>query len=133
MAASRFRNNLRFALRRESSEIREKIPLNRVEKIGDTLCWLIYDFKDSSCKVLFDPRFLTLFFTLFAMTFTTFLFYPSATWSVFDRILVWIINHINGSYLRFCLWILCEVTIFGIGVRAFGRFANQQLLKHYQA
>ena len=40
MALSRFQSNLRFALRKESIEVRNSIPLNRPEQIGNWLAWL---------------------------------------------------------------------------------------------
>jgi|JI9StandDraft_1071089.scaffolds.fasta_scaffold01748_11 hypothetical protein len=132
MASSRFRNNLLFALGKESLEMREKIPLNRIEKIGDKLAWFAYDFRTFCSEVFFDPRVLTIFFTLLSMIFVAFLFYPLTTWSLFATVGEWIINHMNGKYIRFCLWVLSEVTVFGIGMRAFGRFTNEELLKSYQ-
>ena len=130
--ASRFQNNLRFALRKEASELREELPLNQIEKIGDKLSWFAYDFKDFFVKSFADPRFLTLCFTFFAMILNAFLFYPSDTWHILSTTFEWIVNAINWSYVRFCLWLFSEVTIFGIGLRAFGRFSNRQLMKYYQ-
>lgn len=131
MGSSSFKNNLRFALRKETLNARESLPLNQIEKTGDKLCWLVYDFKDFCVKTFYDPRVLTVGFTAFAMILAALVFYPSDTWHILATFFTWIIDHINWSYLRFCLWILCEITIFGFGVRAFGRFTNQQLLKHY--
>lgn len=129
---SRFQNNLRFALRKETAEIRESLPLNQIEKIGDKLSWFAYEFKEFCLKTFFDPRVITVCFTAFAMIFNALLFYPSNTWYILSTTFNWIVDHTNWDYVRFCLWLLSEVTIFGIGIRAFGRFTNQQLLKHYK-
>ena len=131
--AGRFKNNLRFALQKESLGLRGGIPINKIEKVGDILCWLIYEFKDFCVKIIFDPRFITIFLTAIAMTFAALLFYPSDTFDILITALISIIDFVNWGYVRFCLWILSEITIFGIGVRAFGRFTNQELLQHYQA
>jgi hypothetical protein len=130
--APRFQNNLHFALRKEAPELREKLPLNQIEKIGNKFSWFAYGFKDFFVKIFADPGFLTICFTFFAMILNAFLFYPSETWHILSTIINWIVNVINWDYVRFCLWLLSEVTIFGIGLRAFGRFTNQQLMKYYQ-
>ena len=65
------------------------------------------------------------------MFFAALLFYPSNTWGIFSTMFNWIVYAINWDYIRFCLWLLSEVTIFGIGMRAFGRFTNPQLQKYY--
>jgi hypothetical protein len=132
MAPSRFQNNLRFALRKETSDARATIPFNRLEKIGDVLSWIAYELKAVFLKTLCDPRFITIFLTTFAMLFSTLLFYPSDTWRILSKICTWIFDHINWSYVRFSLWLLSEITILGIGMRAFGRFSNQKLLESYQ-
>ncbi len=128
---SHFQNNLRFALRKETAISREKSPPNKIEKIGDTLSWFAYDFKEFILDVFFDPRAITVFFTAFAMILAALLFYPSDTWDTLSTIFNWMIDWINWNYVRFCLWVLSEITIFGVGMRAFGRFLNQELLKHY--
>ncbi len=126
-----FRNNLHFALRKENSEIREKLTPNQIEKIGDKLSWFAYDFKDFVLKTFFDPRVITVCLTAVAMILTALLFYTSNTWNILSTIFNWVVAHVNWNYVRFCLWLLSEVTVFGIGMRAFGRFTNQLLLKHY--
>lgn len=128
---SRFNNNLRFALRKESLDIRQKLPLNQIEKIGDKLSWFAYEFKDFCLEIIFDPRFITVCFTAIAMILAALLFYPSDTWNVLSTTFNWFVENINWGYIRFCLWIICEVTIFGVGMRAFGRFSNRELLKYY--
>lgn len=132
MASSRFQNNLRFALHKETSEARESIPLNRLEKIGNALSWGAYELKAIFLKTFFDPRFITICFSTFAMLLTALLFYPSDTWSILSKTCTWIFDHINWSYVRFVLWFLSEVTILGIGMRAFGRFSNQMLMHYHQ-
>lgn len=132
MASSRFQNNLRFALHKEASQARENLPLNRLEKIGNTLSWGAYELKAIFVKLFYDPRFITICFTTFAMFLTALLFYPSDTWSMLSKSCRWIVDHINWSYIRFCLWLLSEITILGIGMRAFGRFSNPKLLEHHQ-
>lgn len=131
MASSRFKSNFRFALRRESPEIRADIPLNQTEKVGNLLSWFAYDFKNSVRRTITDPRCLTVAFTLFFMTLTAWLFYASITWNLFIDGCDWIIENINWSYVRFALWVLSELTVFGLGIRAFGRFSNRDLMKHY--
>ena len=130
MALSRFQNNLRFALRKEGPNTRQNIPLNRLEKIGNTLSWGAYELKTVVLKALYDPRFITICFTTFAMLFSTLLFYPSDTWRVMSKTCTWIFDHINWNYIRFFLWFFSEITILGIGMRAFGRFSNQELMQH---
>lgn len=128
---TRFNNNLRFALRKETLNIRQELPLNPIEKIGNIFSWFAYEFKDFCLKTLFDPRFVTVCFTTMAMILAALLFYPSDTWKVLATTTNWLIENINWGYMRFCLWIICEVTIFGIGMRAFGRFSNQELIRYY--
>ena len=132
MESSRFQSNLRFALRKESSDERGTIPLNQIEKVGNALSWVAYELKAVLLKAFCDPRFITICFTIFAMLFSAFLFYPSDTWLLFSNICTWIFEHINWRYVRFLLWILSEVTILGVGTRAFCRFSNQKLLDYYQ-
>lgn len=132
MASSRFQSNLRFALRKESSDARESIPLNQIEKIGNALSWVAYELKAVLSKSFCDPRFITICFTSFAMLLSTLLFYPSETWRILSDASTWIFHHINWEYVRFFLWALTEVTILGVGIRAFGRFSNQKLLELHQ-
>lgn len=132
MASSRFQNNFRFALRKEASDVRDSIPLNRFEKLGNVLSWVAYDLKAVFLKVFCDPRFITICFTTFAMILSALLFYPSDTWRILSNTCTWMFEHINWSYVRFSLWILSEVTILGLGLRAFGRFSNQKLVEHHQ-
>lgn len=130
--ASRFRNNLRFALLKESQEIREQLPPNWMEKVGDHLSWFVYDFKQICSKTIFDPRVVTIWLTAFVMAFVSVLFYPIYTLDIILDIFFEIMARINGDYVRFCLWMISEISILGLGVRAFGRFTNQKLLKHYE-
>jgi hypothetical protein len=129
---SHFRNNLRFALRKEISTIREELPLNKMERIGNILSWFAYDFKEILKKNIFDPRVLTIFFTAFAMTSSAFLFYPSITGRIISVNIDKFFELVDWDYVRFCLWFISEITLFGIGIRAFGRFTNQHLLKYYK-
>lgn len=131
MALSRFRSNFRFALHKEASNARGDIPLNQFEKIGNWLSWCIYELRFFVTNTVCDVRFVTTCFTLFTMILTAFLFYPSDTWDVFSRACRWIFEHINWRYVRFSLWLLSEITIFGLGIRALGRFSNRKLLEHH--
>ncbi len=133
MAEGRFKSNLRFALRKEAQGIRESTPLNKIEKFGDRLSWFAYEFKDHFLKLFYDPRFITVYLTGFAMILTSLLFYPSDTWRILSNTWQWFVDHINWSYVRFCLWVLSEATILGVGIRAFGRFTNQKLLDYYKS
>lgn len=128
---SRFQNNLRFALCKETAISREKLPPNKIEKVGDVLSWVAYDFKEFVLDILFDPRVMTLFFTAVAMIFAALVFYPSHTWNTLSTSFNWMMDRVNWNYVRFCLWLVSEITIFGVGMRAFGRFSNQELLKQY--
>ena len=132
MALSRFQNNLRFALHKEASNNRENIPLNQLEKLGNAFSWVAYEFKAVFLKALCDPRCITVCFTALAMVISALLFYPSNTWRILSICCGWVVEHTNWSYVRFFLWLLSEVTILGVGMRAFGRFSNQRLLEHYQ-
>lgn len=131
MVLSRFQSNLRFALSKESAKVRNIIPLNRPEQIGNWLSWPVYEFRNHFVRSITDPRFVTICLTLIAMIVTALLFYPSTTWDILLNTLGWIVSHINWSYVRFGLWILSEVTIFGLGIRAFGRFSNQKLMEYH--
>lgn len=132
MAASRFQNNLRFALRKETSDARENTPLNRLEKIGNSLSWVAYELKAIFFKALCDPRVITICFTALAMLVSALLFYPSDTWSIMSNTCTRTFDLINWNYVRFSMWFISEVTILGIGMRAFGRFSNQKLLEQHQ-
>lgn len=131
MAISRLQSNLRFALYKEDSKTRDDIPLNRLEKIGNVLSWFIYEFKSFFAKTFFDVRCITVYFTILAMILTALLFYPSDTWNILSEACEWIFDHINWSYVRFALWFLSEITIFGLGIRSFGRFSNRKLMAHH--
>jgi hypothetical protein len=131
MALTHFQNNLRFALRKETPDIRSTIPLNRAEQIGGWLSWLAYEFRFVFVKSVFDPRFVTICFTIATMIITALLFYPTDTWDILETSYEWILEHINWSYVRFGLWVVSEITIFGIGMRAFGRFSNRKLMEHH--
>jgi hypothetical protein len=132
MAQTRFRSNLRFALHKESSELRVDTPPNWLEKIGDLLSWIVYEFKAVIQNTIGDPRTITVCLTLFFMVLTALLFYPSNTWDIMSDIFIWIFDHINWGYVRFILWLLSELTIFGIGLRAFGRFSNRKLREYHK-
>ncbi len=131
MFSNRFRNHFRFALQKEASTVREHIPINRIEKVGNILSWLAYDFRAAFCRFFFDPRTMTLFLTLVFMGFVALLFYPSDTWRILDHALTWVIDHINWRYIRFILWLSCEITVLGLGMRSFGRFSNPALMKFH--
>lgn len=129
MALTRFRNNLRFALRKELPSGRSLTPLNRSEQIGNILSWFAYEFKSAAAKIVCDPRFVTVCFTLFSMILAALLFYPTATCDILLKVGGEVFGHINWGYCRFTLWILSEITILGVGLRAFGRFSNRQLME----
>lgn len=131
MALSRFQSNLRFAFHKEAPKTRDDIPLNQFEKIGNSLSWFVYEFRFFIANTFYDVRFVTICFTLFAMILTALLFYPSDTWGNLSKTCRWIFDHINWSYVRFALWLLSEITIFGLGIRAFGRFSNRKLMTHH--
>lgn len=131
MQINRFQSHFQFALRREDSTIRQEIPINHIEKLGNWLAWLVYDFRKMLVNILTDPRYITIFFTTFFMILTALVFYPSDTWRIIERISLWIINHIEWKYVRFGLWFISETTILGLGMRAFGRFSNAQLMKFH--
>lgn len=131
MATSRFQSNLRYALHKEDSNTRGDIPLNQFEKIGNLLSWFVYEFRFFFANTFFDVRCITIYFTALAMLLTALLFYPSDTWNVLSKSCRWIFDHINWSYVRFALWILSEITIFGLGIRSFGRFSNRKLMTHH--
>jgi hypothetical protein len=82
MGLTRFQNNLRFALRKELPEGRSLAPLNRSEQIGNILSWFAYEFKSAVAKIVCDPRFVTVFFTLLSMIVAALLFYPTNTWDI---------------------------------------------------
>jgi len=131
MFSVRFRSNLRFALRKESVSDREGVPLNRIEMWGNYLSWFVYEFRKALVKLVCDPRFVTVLFTLVAMMLTSLIFYPSFTSASLFDFVSWTVGHINWKYVRFALWLLSEVTILGLGMRAFGRFSNQPLMNRY--
>ena len=127
MLAARIRNHLHFAFHKESSNARENIPVNRLEIIGNWLSWFVYDFRKVASRYLFDPRSITVVLTWIAMSFVALLFYPSTTWNLFVDSVTWVVDHINWQYVRFVLWLLSEITVMGLGLRAFGRFSNSEL------
>ncbi len=131
MSSNHFRNHLRFALHKESIDIREKVPINRIEKIGNLLSWAAYDFRVVLRKTIGDPRSITVLMTLYAMTLIALFFYPSDALDVLSRTFTWIIDRINWKYVRFFLWIVSEITVFGLGIRAFGRFSNSKLMQYH--
>ncbi|MEN9654443.1 MAG: hypothetical protein RL235_555 [Chlamydiota bacterium] len=131
MFPDRLRSHFEFALSKEHPRIRQEIPIYRLEKIGNRFSWLVYDFRTIMGTYLGDPRFVTICFTLFFMTLTALLFYPSNTWDILEQMFTWIIKHIEWKYVRFGLWLLSEITILGLGLRALGRFSNPQLMKFH--
>jgi hypothetical protein len=131
MKLIRFKNNLRFALHKELSEQRISFPPNQSERIGNLLSWFAYEFRSIATKFICDPRCLTIYFTFLAMIFASFVFYPSITFDILTRVAASILDHINWGYFRFGLWILSEITILGIGFRAFGRFSNPKLMESH--
>jgi hypothetical protein len=131
MALARFKSNLRFAFHKETAENRSDFPINRSEQIGNILSWFAYEFRFVFIRTLCDPRFITVCFTSIAMLITALLFYPSDTWNILFKSCIWVIEHINWNYVRFTLWVVCEATILGMGLRAFGRFSNRNLMEHH--
>lgn len=131
MLSERFRSHFQFALHKEDSYLRKEIPVNWIEKFGNQLSWFVYEFIKIVRRLLCDPRYITIFFTLTFMTLAALIFYPSDTWRILDQTFTWIIDHIEWKYVRFGLWLISEVTILGIGIRAFGRFSNPQLMKFH--
>lgn len=131
MLSDRFRSHFQFALYKEAFRLRQEIPINRTEKLGNLLSWFVYDFRKIAGSVLLDPRFITIVFTLFFMIFTAWIFYPSDTWRIVEKTFTWLINFVEWKYVRFGLWLIAEITILGIGMRAFGRFSNPQLMKFH--
>ena len=131
MLSERFRSHFQFALYKEDPRLRREIPINRTEKLGDSLSWVVYDFRKIAGRILCDPRSITILFTLLFMVFSALIFYPSDTWRIVEKSCTWVIDHIEWKYVRFGLWLISEITIVGIGMRAFGRFSNPQLMKFH--
>lgn len=128
MLAEKFRNHIRFALHKEARHLREKVQINRVEQLGNILAWLAYGFPNILRNIVKDPRFLTVIFTILCMTLTALLFYPLLTWEILGDGFRWVRSHINWGIVRFSLFIISEITVLGLGVRAFGRFSNRELM-----
>lgn len=131
MLSDRFLSHFRFALGREDAQIRQDIAINRIEKWGNRLSWFFYDFRKMAVSFFTDPRYITIFFTIFFMTVTSLLFYPSDTWRVIESVFSWVFDHIEWKYVRFGLWFISEMTVLGLGMRALGRFSNPQLMKFH--
>lgn len=131
MSSSRLRNHFRFALHKEPLSTRETIPLNKIEKVGNLFSWFAYDFRLMLRSSLYDPRVMTIIFTVFFMSLTSLLFYPTSTFIVLCEIFSWIVDNIEWKYVRFALWLISEITILGLGIRAFGRFTNSALMKFH--
>lgn len=127
----RFRSNFRFALHKERATLREEIPLNQIEKLGNILSWCGYELRTTLQKFFRDPRTITVLVTLFWMNLTSFVFYPVQTFDAWDYVLTALFKHINWAYVKFVIWTLTEITILGTGMRAFGRFSNKALMNHY--
>lgn len=125
------KSNLRFALRKESQEERSEIPPNKIETFGNYLSWFAFEFRHFVVRIVCDPRFATVLFTFLALITNSLLFYPSMTFDVICDVGDMIVSLFNWDYIRFVLWFVSEVTIFGLGMRAFGRFSNQQLMHRY--
>lgn len=131
MFSNRFRNHLLFAIRKETSTVRDVIPYHFLEKLGNHLSWLAYEFRRALEKSVKNPKTLTVLFTLLAMTTNALVFYPSYTWDCIVDSWTWLITRINWSSVRFILWMATEVTILGVGLRAFGRFSNPELMNKF--
>jgi hypothetical protein len=127
MTSSSFQNHLRFAFQKETLESRQGILRNRCERIGDMVAWFAYDFRHFFVKIFFDPRTITIELTLLAMLLTSLIFYPFITGSILCTIFFWLIDTISWNDVRFILWVICEITIVGLGLRIFGRFSNHEL------
>lgn len=130
--ASIFKNNLRFALKKESMEIRENLPKHSLEKIGDLCSWFLYESRNCYLKYIKEPKFITVILTIWVMFLVGLLFYPSIAWGLFVDSLSAIIEGINWQYVRFVLWLASEISILGLGFRSLGRFLNKDLMAYYK-
>lgn len=131
MSSNRFRNHLLFAIHKEPASERGAIPYHFLEKTGNYLSWLAYEFRRWLAKFFKDPRTLTVLLTLIAMTTNALVFYPFYTMGCILDSLIWLISRIDWATVRFILWMSTEITILGVGLRAFGRFSNPELMNKF--
>ena len=115
-----------------------KINLTSLHKIG---CFCLFPAHKGLkatvqfLNVLRDPRFFVIVTTAFLMISVSLGFYPAITWKslhfVCQAIFTYLQPHVVIYVVKFALFALVQLTIFGYGLRAFGRLGNAKFMNEY--
>lgn len=103
---------------------------NRLERVGRALRWGVGSVLDLLIREIKNPITIVAL-TALAMLAATIIFYPASVLSMAATVCPFVLK-IQPWMLKFALFILAESTVLGIGVRAYGRFQNQELLERWR-
>lgn len=122
-----FRSYLQLGLRKNI----QPHDKNRIEKIGDTVLWLIEGFPRVVRNKLTEPKVLTVGITLFSLYINTLIFYFSKTMSLTLRFFRWFPVPPFWA-VRFGAYSFTSLLIIGFALRAYGRFSNEPLMRQFE-
>lgn len=104
---------------------------NLLEAFGQVAIWHITDFPRLVYQSISDPRVLTVVLTIFAHIAVQFAFYPAISMDTARMIIQLLIP--EPWKIKLALYILTQITVFGYGSRALGRFTNADLMQAWRA
>ncbi len=105
-------------------------PRNLAEKIGQVVSRPVIEPLSFATKNIRNPAFVLALSTS-AIALTTIAFYPNQFMAVISRTVPFVLKT-EPWMVKLGTYLSLEATIFGLGLRAFGRVSNQELLASWQ-
>lgn len=122
----RFIDNAKFALKKDLGEREGNLAPNLMEKIGNFGLSVAEELPKRTWQLLKEPRFVSLALTILALGANSYLFYPDISVHVVKAGLE-MLPHVPLWTVKFSLYLLISATISSFGLRAQGRFWNEDL------
>lgn len=97
---------------------------NLCEKAGDALTWHVNGLSHKVWAFCKDPRVVTVALTALAMLAVSFAFYPATTALYASKAITLIAPYFKSWAVKLAIFIATQVYLFGLGVRAIGRFSD---------
>jgi hypothetical protein len=123
-----FINHVYMALTPRPEQMASAYTQGRLEKIGDGLAWHVTKLPQHIRSALNNPKVITVALTALALLTVQFAFYPTATYLAAQAVFTFAAQYITASGVKIAIYAAIQTAITGIGVRALGRFSNDELM-----
>lgn len=116
--------------RRKDTQAKYNYELGKVEKFGRTLMRGVESVLDLTLREIKNPI-LIIALTALTLLVVTIVYYPQQAWLLVTTVVPFA-KSIEAWMVKMALYILTQITVSGIGLRAFGRFSNPILCQAWR-